>query len=308
MHRFRAVPKSRQRETLEAMQALYAASGSLRGSVLREIPPLVRLGRDACLASASAPGSNCPEKTRLALERWPEPIETAAHEILSSEAKFRSLLWAVRRVRAVRDHEPDHSGLTKAGLEDVEALVKKMNDFAQMVELGLFEQVDVFGLLHRSIAPACKAIEPIVWARSAGGGRWGMRLLRLRLRAEHFNDVRPIHFTSPLVWTAPGVRSVCIHEPLYERTFDEVVPSARLIEMGSRQRIRLRWEQVATRVRPQFGGERLRCHIAAENRLAGQLAYALSRDLDPESFDWSVEASSGALRVSHEQARSTAPL
>ncbi len=300
MHRFRSVPKGRERETLEAMQDLYAESAELRRCVLNEMPPAFRQGRDAVLEAAERKGSGCPDATRNELERWAQPTNTAAHEVLRSEAKLRSLLWAVQWTRDAQSGD-GRADVDPELFKAIRELVSKLNNFAQMVELGLFEETDVFGLLHRSIAPACKAIEPVIWERCTRGGRWGLRLLRLLLRAEHFNDVRAVHSSSPLTWHRDGFATVVIHEPLYETVFDRTIPGARLEAMTMRERTRMTWEsRVSTRVRRRFGGVRLRRHAAAENALIGELQFALAHHHDPLQFDWSIEQLRRALRGHHE--------
>jgi hypothetical protein len=191
--------------------------------------------------------------------------------------------------------------------KSIDALVRKLNDFTQMIELGLFAESDVLGLLHRSIAPACKAVEPVIWSRNASGGRWGLRLLRLRLRAEHFNDVREVHASSPLMWRGQGTRPVCIHEALYRPVFDRFVPTERLNQMTAADRARLRWEIRVTQLRPRFGGDRLRRHAASENQLAGNLRYALTHNLDPVDFSWSMHGLREAMRSHHEKTGNAEP-
>ena len=307
VRRFQAVPLSRQRETLEAMQKQYASTGEERAIVLPQFPPLVRMGRDACLGAAEATGSHCPSSTLRALQLWPEPTITAAHEVLESEAKFRSMLWAVLRVRDASGGDAAPQGMGPEVFKSIDALVRKLNDFTQLMELGLFAESDVLGLLHRSIAPACKAVEPVIWSRNASGGRWGLRLLRLRLRAEHFNDVRAIHASSPLMWRGQETRPVCVHEALYRPVFDRFVPTDRLAHMTVEDRARLRWEKTVTQLRPRFGGDRLRRHVASENRLAGSLRYAVSHALDPLDFSWSMQVLRDAMQSHHEKTRNADP-
>jgi hypothetical protein len=290
-HRFRAVPRGRERETLEAMQQQWKTTGQARGAMLRTFPPLVRLGREAVLAAADESPA-CPADLRRRLERWPEPTGTAAHEVLVDEAKFRSLLWAVMQVKqAWAQTDPELEvmlGLSRRSVEEMRDVVNKLNDFAQLVELDLFEQSDVLGLLHRSIGPICKAAEPVIWADSADGKRWGLRIHRLRLRAEHFNDVVPIHRATSLRWSNDRMASLTYHEALFERAFDRLVPTPRLAAMSSGERSRLRTETFLARFRHRYGGARLRRHTASENRLAGQLQYAMEHDRNPLTFDWTL--------------------
>ena len=93
LYRFRFVPSERRRETLDAMQKSYALSGPNRGLVLTGFPPFLVDSRDVLYASVA---TSRPTRSDLLdeLEVWRDPTNTAAHEIVASEAKFRSL-WAL---------------------------------------------------------------------------------------------------------------------------------------------------------------------------------------------------------------------
>ena len=164
LYRFRFIPSERRRETLDAMQKAYGHSTASRGIVLPEFPPFLLNGRDTLHALVVSVEPMRPD-LRDALKRWIEPTNTAAHEIVSDEAKFRSLLLAIFKVRRFQKDALLNTRKRRL-LDAATTLVTQLNDFAQLVELDLFSQSDVLGHLHRSLAPACKAVEPLIWARN----------------------------------------------------------------------------------------------------------------------------------------------
>lgn len=225
LYRFRFVPRERKRETLEAMQKAYASSQKARASVLPVLPAYLAEGRKAVERAVSEAGVGRSD-LKAELERWSDLTDTAAHEIIRSEVKFRSLLWAIGEIRSTLEQasgEDVTPGVPLPG-EEAEALaaskrlVNQLNDFAQMVELGLFQQGDALGQFHRSIAAACKAVEPVIWHANVFGGRWGLRVLRMQLRAEHYNDAKEIHRASNLMWRRADGSAVIMRAALYRRS------------------------------------------------------------------------------------------
>ena len=201
------VRRERRRETLEAMQKRYSVSASTRST--GPGPSYPRISSTATTPSHGRwprPGS-FESHFQAQLDRWSGLTNTAAHEIVNDEAKFRSLLWAIAEVKKDKDRLASSPG--ENIMADAQRLVNQLNDFSQTVELGLFAQDDVLGQLHRSVGAACKAAEPLVWQANVYGGRWGLRVLRMQLRAEHYNDVKEIHRSSELAWRrADGTRVV----------------------------------------------------------------------------------------------------
>ncbi len=280
----RFVSRGHRRDTLKEMQKAYAKSAESRAVVLPAMPAFLVVARDELQAAVEADPSRRP---RLAAELrgWPDVSGTGAHEIVANEAKFRSLVGAVKAVRMFTEKPSDErQKLIKAAHK----LVGQLNDFGQMIDLSLYSQSDALGQLHRSIAPTCKALEPLIWAESTRG-RWGFRLLRLRLRAEHFNDMRVIHSTSALRWQrADEPRTVVFQDPLYTDDYGTHRPTARLEAMSRSERTALIVERIGTRFVPRFGGSRLRRHTRAESTLAGYLRYALEQDLNPLDLTWDM--------------------
>jgi hypothetical protein len=286
LYRFRFVPRERRRETLKAMQDAYAASARERGKLLRSLPPFFLMGKIAVQEAAKDSPAHSPLQTEI--KEWEGLTSTAAHEIRDSEAKFRSLLWVVYELAPHMEGLDSATDTGEALIKNVKRgrdLVNKLNNFAQMVELNLFPQDDVFGQLHRSIAPACKAVEPLIWSQNALGARWGLRVLRMLRRAEDFNDVRQIHRTNRLVWLRPDEDEVLIQAALYESDFGRSVPTNRLRAMSLWDRARLQASTWFVRIVPRYGGSRLKQHIAAENDLIGRLMFAYEAKWHPLDLD-----------------------
>lgn len=292
LYRFRFIPRERRRETLKAMQDTYEASAAERGAILRSFPAFFLMGRDAvekAVAEAGPPHSALQKE----FQAWDGLTLTAANEIRDSEVKFRSLLWVVYKLApyledAARAAHTDE--ILVGEIEKAQELVNKLNNFAQMVELNLFPQEDVFGQLHRSIARACKAVEPLIWSQNALGARWGLRVPRLLLRAEHFNEVLEIHRTNRLSWRRQDGTEVLIQAALYESDFGRPVPTRRLRSMSAWDRLALQANSWVVRVVPRYGGTRLRRHIDAENELIGRLKFAYEAKWDPLDLEsWNKE-------------------
>jgi hypothetical protein len=288
LYRFRFVPRERRRETLKAMQDAYGGSAKERGAILRSLPPFFLMGKSAVKEAVEV---SAPAHSGLLAEilSWEELTSTAAHEIRDSEAKFRSLLWVVYELAPLLEDLDSATDTDEILIgEEIElgrVLVNKLNNFAQMVELNLFPQDDVLGQLHRSIAPACKAVEPLIWSQNALGSRWGLRVLRLLCRAENFNDVRQIHRTSRLAWRRPDEREVLIQAALYQSDFGRSVPTSRLRAMSGWDRMTLQASTWLVRLIPRYGGSRLKRHVAAENELIGRLKFAYEARWHPLDFD-----------------------
>jgi len=326
LYQFRFVPRERKRETLDAMQKSFKLSQKSRGVVLPALPHFLL---DARADLAAKLKQNPCQRPDLVLEfsDWKEPTDTAAHEILCNEAKFRCALFAIGHVidfRAEAGAEAEAAAAAEAASAGAQAvgrvtdtpteqdaaamathtlwtgskrLITELNDFAQLVELDLFPEDDVLGQFHRAIAPACKAVEPVIWSENVLGGRWGLRVLRLQLRAEHFNDVKPIHRASALQWEgkrgAGEDRVTLIRAPLYEDYYGEHAPSADLPRsLRLRLAVMARWVRITKR----YGGSRLRLHLRDENKLLGRLRFACEpmnpddpdgpQRLDPNDLNW----------------------
>jgi hypothetical protein len=270
----RALARTRRRELLENMQLRYAETGADRAAAFRQIPPLVLFGRQALkheLLSVPPPGRRDDLATQL--EDWQELTLSAAHEIAASEAKFRALLWAVEIVRGIRLGAAEI--VSEPGIAAARRLVNTLNDFTQLIEEDVFDQRSVLAQLHRSIAPAVKAVEPVIWNASADG-RWGMRLLRLLRRAEHFNDVERVQSSQALVWEAAASTPSLL-----------LIHDSRMVSRPNRrlERVRERWE---VRWRKRYGGRRLREHVASEGRLAGLLAHAIATQRGSLDLSWTM--------------------
>ncbi|HEY6551403.1 MAG TPA: hypothetical protein VIY71_09430 [Solirubrobacterales bacterium] len=265
------------------MQDLYRESADDRAAVLPALQAFLLSGRDAIEEALRIvePGRS---DLRAELDAWESITSTAAHEIIESEVKFRAMLWAIGEIDRLRELEddpnassyPDVVALTRA-----RGLVNKLNNFGQMVELNLFSQDDVFGHLHRSIAAAGKAVEPLIWQENVVGGRWGLRVLRLLLRAESFNDVRPIHRGSDLVWSRGPDDKVLVRASLYRSDYGRTVRTDRFHAMKFSERLSLRAAATWARLWPRYGGQRLRRHRIAENDLIGRLMFAYKFDWKP---------------------------
>jgi hypothetical protein len=287
LYRFRFVPRERRRETLNAMQDAYEESAKDRGAILRSLPPFFLLGKSA-VEEAIEDATPLHSDLLGEIRSWEGLTATAAHEIRDSEAKFRSLLWVVYELAPLLEDLDSAVDTDKNLVKQIKrgrVLVNKMNNFAQMVELNLFPQDDVLGQLHRSIAPACKAVEPLIWSQNALGARWGLRVLRLLRRAEDFNDVRKIHRTSRLVWRPSDEPEVLIQAALYRSDFGRSVPTNRLRAMTGWDRMMLHVSTWFVRLVPRYGGSRLKRHVAAENELIGRLKFAYEAGWHPLDFD-----------------------
>jgi hypothetical protein len=298
--RLRVIPKERRRENLLAMRSDYHSTQAARAVVLPKFPPLVPLGHDELLSAATATagaqeGSQGPKDHARAIQRecsaWTDPSHTNAAEYLENEAKFRSLLWAIGVIR-----DPDGSRtnrtepkLTSDVLKHARELVNSLNDFAQFFENGVYDQHSVLAQFHRSIVPTVRLVEPLIWA-AAISGRWGLRVLRLGIRAEHYNDVNRIHATSDVLlrttWRSQVAETYVVHRA---RLTDQY---GRVALVGARWRLVsvARWYTLSLPVRlvHRYGGSRLRAHRRSEEQLRALLRRAVEVQVDPLEFDWSL--------------------
>jgi hypothetical protein len=298
---------------LAAMVDQYAGTAPSRGEVLRDLPPLMELGYEAVHETLNgrlrtlerARNRRSGEQAAVAaaeLDRLSRLLResdvcmnphvgiayTAAHEILESEFKLRSLLWAIETIET---GAKDEGGPLQSVMAAAEKVVNQMNNFALDYENGGYPPRTMFGQLHRSIAPTAKALEPIIWARSTKG-RWGRRILRLGIAAQHFNDVTSIHRSSELQWVANSggeVRQLVVHPALTVDLFGQEILNAELPDPyreHSFRKLRARavyWNALSKlTLAPRwtltsYGGARLYRHLRAEDQLAGCLRFLLAR-------------------------------
>lgn len=191
-------------DVLDKMMAQAKLSQPFRTVISKEYPQLLLFGRESVCG--------VPElDLRLEAEkaRWETlgTSYTAAHEILSSELKFRSLLWAIGCVR-------DQESPTWEGVPQWEKLnknakdcVRYMNDFGSYYETGVYPRHVVMGQLHAAIAVPAKALEPLIWSNAAEKtrSRWGRRIVRMGLEAQGYNDRTRKQQVSPMIWTSRGL-------------------------------------------------------------------------------------------------------
>jgi hypothetical protein len=298
---FRPVARERQRETFEAMTTHYVELRPDRDAALPTFPPLVAFGQkhlgDALTAVIGNPDIDTATKSHAIglatdLRQWGRygVAFTSARETIDSEAKFRSLLWAVESVRAWRTHSElvvDGHRYEPSVLQAAEDLAHNLNAFLFHYETGSYPARQTLGLLHRSLAVASKALEPVVWERSLSG-RWGRRVLRIGIAAQHFNDVTEMHCTDNLQWRSEA-GEVLIHPRLKRLVLGASFLAAdsptipRLLPGVQMKLLAWHWHAVGRMsLAPRawfvsYGGRRLRRHRAHENELAGLLDVALAR-------------------------------
>jgi hypothetical protein len=326
IYQFRAMPAERRRRILAAMVEHYADSKFLRTRVLTDLPALLHQGYAAIQraideriaelerrnsAGAEEAAMSMGELGRLYRLRQEAQIcntsqlgvsYTSASEILHSEYKLRALLWAIE---AVRTAEADDTNPLHDVIKDARDLVNKVNDFALEYENGAYRPRTLLGLWHRSIVVTVKAVEPIVWSGSVDG-RWGRRVLRLGIAAQHYNDVTRIHRSSEIVWVAGGsTRSHVVAHPA--RTIDifgkEIVNSDLPRPYATRSMLLLRirafyWAIIGKLgLTPTYwifayGGSRLRRHSHDEDTLAACMRFVLKSpstgDVPSADFGWDL--------------------
>jgi hypothetical protein len=336
VYQLRAVPRERRRRILDEMTRQYASTAKTRGRVLRNCPMFMKLAYErlsAALDEAIArreqflsESHNAEAKvvadvalTRLnRLKResvmWNNAelgiSYTSAAEVLQSEFKLRSLLWCVETLQ--NPQLMQELGVDVDLYKKMESLVGQLNAFALDYENGSFPPRTLFGQLHGSIAPIAKALEPIIWERSITNGRWGRRVLRLGLAAQHFNDVMLIHRSSDLIWSnnesEASYPNLIVHPALAEDIFGEQIlradlPGTQRVCPSVRMQFRTAYWSIIGRLSLtpsswlwSFGGRRLRRHAKVENYLAACLRYALTNLARPASgpislsFDWDIES------------------
>jgi hypothetical protein len=328
VYQLRSIPGERRRRILDAMVDQYAESAENRGIFLRSCPILFKLayeeliGRiDAEIADATQLIRNSNVELAAVADLRLRHLEklkkesflwtgshigisyTSAAEVLASEFKTRALLWCVE---TLRDREQRQAaGIDEELYRIARTLVNQLNNLALDYENGAYPPRTFFGQLHRSIAPISKALEPIIWEGSVSG-RWGRRVLRLGLSAQHFNDVVKVHRSNDLIWIGGSNAKVVIHPA---RTIDifgkellkNNIPTApRFLPILRLQATTFYWWLIGKlALRPiswiwSYGGLRLRRHRKSEDQLAACIRFALGtlkRDdaLVSLSFSWSMD-------------------
>lgn len=338
IYQLRSLPSERRRRILDSMKEQYAGTAATRGRLLREIPPYLHLAYErlnkaidqAISESQALISASTPEEAALADLRlrhldklkkesvlWSAPrmgvSYTTAYEILKSEYKLRALLLIIEQLR-----DPDSRGAVGLSGELYSlcrGLVNSLNDFAVDYENGAFPPRTLFGLLHRSIAPTVKCLEPIIWAGSIDG-RWGRRVLRLGIAAEHYNDAVKLHRSNDLTWIQNPAQSLVIHPgrtiDIYgkEMVRNDLPTTPRILPNLRLHFQELYWWTIGKlALRPgvwvwSFGGRRLKRHRKYEDRLAASARFAftsLQNTTSPIalSFAWTAES------LRHEQRRAT---
>jgi hypothetical protein len=327
VYQLRSIPGERRRRILDAMVTQYAESAPNRGQFLRACPILLkiayeeltgRLEEEIARAEQLVRGGNAEDAAAadLRLRRLYKLRKDAvlwggqqigisftnAAEILASEFKTRALMWCIETLQ-------DEDKRRACGVSDelygiAIELVNQLNNFALDYENGAYPPRIFLGQLHRSIAPITKALEPIIWERSLNG-RWGRRVLRLGLSAQHFNDVVKIHRSNDLIWVG-SARRVVIHPAKTIDIFGKEllknnVPTApRLLPMVRLRVTSAYWWIIGTASpRPSiwiwsFGGLRLRRHKKCEDQLSAGIRFALRNFKTGDasvslSFSWSLD-------------------
>jgi hypothetical protein len=343
LYQLRGSLGDRRRRILDAMVQQYGNTAKVRGRILKECPRLWSL---AYSAVEGAVDSEIAIKERLVQEEdadaavalnlelrhlrrlrkeaavWMQKdlgiSYTSAAEILDSEFKLRALMWCVEVLK-----EPSlwrEVGYTYELISLCESVVSGLNNFALDYENGTYPARTLLGQLHRSIAPAAKALEPIIWVRSIDG-RWGRRVLRLGLAAQHFNDVVKVHRNSDLLWrwSDSPEDKVVVHPAKTIDVFGQEILRANIPaqpRLLPTLRLRFRtfywWLVGKAALRPSsslwaYGGTRLRRHRKQEDQLASCLKYGLDKLKSPDrllslSFNWTPSSlNEGRTRVAQEE-------
>lgn len=285
----------------------YVELREARDAAVPNFPPLLSLGQIEMERMIAESASDRDHTRQLASElstwRKNDIAFTAAHEILSSEVKFRAILWSISTIREWRRTGELLLGsrrLPVSVLRDAETLAHDVNAFLFHYETGNYPARQTLVLLHRSLAVVSKVTEPVVWERSLNA-RWGRRVLRIGLAAQHFNDVTPIHSSSDLTWS-PGNAQIRMIHPRVRRSvlgMSFVVPDSPLTPRllpGPRLRLRGYYWYVVGLLSPapklsfvSYGGSRLRQHRRRENELAGLLKLAIDSARDALDVSWSFD-------------------
>ncbi len=335
VYQLRAMPAERRRRILNGMIELWKVSRDSRARLLSNGDPLLLQGylqvksqvtRAAAFESTNEEGDDraMPRRRDLEVEAryWGGARSgisyTAAHEVLASELKFRSLLWSVEQIQLAEDGEP--SVADKTMVATARQLVNDLTDFLVDYESGAYPNRQLFGTLHRSIAPTACALTPYVWAGSLRG-RWGRRVLRMSISAQHFNDVTAIHRVFDLYWdwrVDGGMRAdVLIHPAQTRDVFGHEFPAADqprspLALALLRLRVRAAYWKVVSVLNPRprwwfnsYGGWRLYRHSQSEQKLAAALNFAREEGISALDLEWTLKDLGTQLgeRVKTEQRR-----
>jgi hypothetical protein len=341
IYQLRAVPADRRRRILDGMSERFNESRTDRAAVLKDTPPLLALGHSALRSAVASvddeAGIVSENRVRQTVKqqhvrRLKQEIDDwdaselgisyfSAAEVVRSEMKFRTLLWAVEMVRS-----PTPDGLvTVETVKVVRGFIDRLNPFLSDYESGAFPARSMLGLWHVNLARLFAACAPFVWERSlpqpeqmiavsiqSGDGRWGRRVLYAGLASQHYNDVNEIHRTSAIVWSPrnnpSSTKSALVHPRLAKEMLGKQfllpgLPGSPRILPYFRSWMRDQyWSLVgglALRPRGRFtsyGGRRLAQHMKAEGELTTLLRFALySAQQQPGrpfslSFDWNLEA------------------
>lgn len=315
MFQLRSFPAERRRTRVKAMEDEWRSTAAARGEVLRELPALFRVGCQAISArldvvgdrSERGPESEHPMKVQRQSILWsasPNDVSyTSASEILNSEFKFRALMWSVETLRDAK--ALGRIGISSALLSSSRVLVDDLNRFALEYESGFFPPRIMLGQLHMSILRIAKALEPIIWEGKGIEGRWGRRILRMGLAAQHYNDVNKIHRGTNVGWKSDH-HDLVIHRALTEQSFgtERVMKFAvksepyaqKILPLACLRARAVYWKVIGDlRLRPRlwwaYGGRRLRQHLKAEQKLGPMIQFAVGRFAKESSraslnFDW----------------------
>lgn len=317
------MPAERRGRILEAMTKQYSLSAKERGRALRELPRLADIGYteiyEAIVSEIARIQEESPDPSdgkfellehlyRLQEEAimWIKPklgiSYTSAHEILDCEFKFRAFMWCIETLRD--DEQRAAIGISDDLLEATRGAIDKLNIFAMEYENGAYPPRSMMGQLHKSLATTSKALEPFVWDGKGKEGRWGRRIVRLGIAAEHYNDVTSIHRISDITWTALDKDDVIVHPALTIPAFgkeivDTTVPDVPLFLSLPRLKLRAQYWKLVGRLglRPRawwaYGGRRLRRHMHAEDKLAPALNFAIANRRNGDmraslNFGWTL--------------------
>ncbi|MEG3615708.1 hypothetical protein [Isoptericola haloaureus] len=315
----------RNRQAHENMVNRYSSSREDRAYVLERLPPLVLDGRRHILDAIEAEKRNPRQRDDLddlgdEAKAAPGVSYTSAGEVLSSEFRLRSLLWAVEEVRYWRSNDVYSALINRA-----RAAVDNLNVLAMDYESGVYKPQEMFALLHRSIAVTVKALEPIIWEGTLEG-RWGRRVLYLGIAAQHFNDVNKIHRRRDIIWRyranhISGERQSVVVHPRRTRECSVDKSSAGRINHWRRCTSRrlpaslwikfsdVWWRGLGKMVRrPRYwcwapfltiyGGVRIWIHRRQEGELADLLVLLLRDDGSRASIDfsWSLDEKRSELK------------
>jgi hypothetical protein len=284
--RFRTVPQQHQKTVLEDMREHYERTKDLRTEAFNSGPPILLVAKreiESKMRGLRMQSQTVSHTQRLdvictGFAKWIGVEATAAHEILADEAKFRTVLHCVYSKNLGAKYNSDCSVQIVHLNQIADGLINSLTDFTMFIENKAYPQFTALSLLHRSIAPICKILEPVVWARSIDG-RSGRRVVRLGLLAEVYNDSCPLHWENGLGLSAGGTQVV-----VRQSRMQSSAPSA----------FRAFCARVFWRAREKewlpglFWSARLRIHRKCEENLAKALKSAYQQDLRPTDLSWGV--------------------